>query len=400
MQYEQMSQLTETIYDAALEPTAWAQVMAAFQEYFSTRAEAFYFLDFSGHSMRSVHVRGVTEFYYRSFAEQYFTDDNPWIHAGPLHRPGIVRTDERLAEYFRDAHILRKSQYYNDWMKPQELDHTLGITLLSEGGIMANLTLLRSADVGSYRADEVATFERLCGHLRRALHIAMRLETVTAQGHTTCEALDCLPYGTVFVDLQGKLLFCNRSAETLLQNRDGLTVHHGRLVAVAIRERSKLETLLQHVAQDPASRGSLDPAHVTIWRAKNSCPLSISAIRLSAHQRTFSTTQPTILLLIVDPAMVRPTDSDFVRQRYAFTHAEARLALALLTGHSLQRAADEIGMTYETARWYLKILFQKTATNRQAEFVARLLRDMAVPLQPQAQDGARALTTWPARPGG
>jgi DNA-binding CsgD family transcriptional regulator len=262
---------------------------------------------------------------------------------------------------------------------------------------MANLTLLRSADVGSFGANEVATFERLCGHLRRALHIAMRLETVTAQGHTTGEALDCLPYGAVFVDLQGKLLFCNRNAETLLQNRDGLTVHHGRLVAVDIRERSKLETLLQHVAQDPASLDSLRPAHVTICRDNNACPLSVSAIRLSAHQRTFITTQPTILLLIVDPATARPTDSDFMRQRYAFTHAEARLALALLAGHSLQRAADEVGMTYETARWYLKILFQKTATRRQAEFVARLLRDMAVPLHSQAQDGAR--TTRPVRPG-
>jgi DNA-binding CsgD family transcriptional regulator len=400
MQHEQMSQLTETIYDAALEPTAWAQVMAAFQEYFSTGAEAFYFLDFNGRSMRSVHVRGITDFYYRSFAEHYFTDDNPWIHAAPLHRPGIVRTDERLAEYFRDAQILRKSQYYNDWMKPQALDHTLGTTLLSAGGIMANLTLLRSADVGSFGANEVATFERLCGHLRRALHIAMRLETVTAQEHTTCEALDCLPYGAVFVDLQGKLLFCNRSAETLLQNRDGLTVHHGRLIAVDIRERPKLEAMLQHVAQDPARQGSLGPTHVPICRDNNACPLSVSAIRLSAHQRTFITAQPTILLLIMDPAMARPTDSDFMRQRYAFTHAEARLALALLTGYSLQRAADEVGMTYETARWYLKILFQKTATNRQSELVARLLRDMAVPLQPQAQDGARLRTAWPARPGG
>ena len=43
-------------------------------------------------------------------------------------------------------------------------------------------------------------------------------------------------------------------------------------------------------------------------------------------------------------------------------------------------------MTYETARWYLKILFQKTGTSRQAELVALLLGDLAVPWKGRRDD--------------
>lgn len=77
-----------------------------------------------------------------------------------------------------------------------------------------------------------------------------------------------------------------------------------------------------------------------------------------------------------------PPAGELIRQRYGLTPAETRLALALVAESSLRRAAEAAGMTYETARWYMKILFQKTATGRQAALVARLVRDMAVPLGP------------------
>lgn len=377
MRDDHLRRLVEVIYDAAVDPGSWASVMAILKEQFSSSAETFYFLDFPRHSMRSLHVAGIADFYYRSFSDRYFTADNPWIQAEPLHRRGVVRTDQRLEAYFKDAQILRKSEYYNDWLRPQRLEHSLGTTLLSEGGTIANLTLLRPADVGGYDDADIEVFEVVCGHLRRALTIAMRLETVTSRQQTTSEALDCLPYGVVILDVRGKLLHANRLAEARLRSADGLTVRNGRVLAVEARERPQLESLLRRVGGDAVSPG---PAEMTVSRERSDRPLSISAISLTARQGIFGAAEPTILLLIVDPETTRPTESAFIRKRYGLTHTEARLALALLAGHELRRAAEEAGMTYETARWYLKILFQKTDTNRQAELVARLMRDMAVPL--------------------
>jgi DNA-binding CsgD family transcriptional regulator len=393
MQHQRVSLLTETIYDAAVDPDAWARVMDMLKEMFSTSVYGFYLLDFTKRAMKSVHVGGLSDHYRRCFDDRYFTNDNPWPQAKPLHVPGVVRTDDRLAEYFRDPQILRRSQYYNDWMRPQDLEHTLGVTLLSERGVVGNLTLLRSADRGSYRADEIAVFERVCRHLRRALRIAMRLEAITAQGDAALAALDSLPFGIAFLDLDGKLLSCNESAETLIRTRDGIAVRNGRLIAAETTEQPKLRGFLRPFARDPARSDASDADSIAIQRGDGTRPLILSAIRLSAHRPTYATTQPTILVLIADPAAARPTELDFVRRRYQLTPAEARLAAALLAGDDLRRAADTAGMTYETARWYLKILFQKTQTRRQAELVGRLLRDMAASLKPSSRD-AFAARTW------
>ncbi|MBI3710511.1 MAG: helix-turn-helix transcriptional regulator [Proteobacteria bacterium] len=381
MRHEQMSLLTESIYDAAVDPEGWSRVMQLLKQQLSTQLEGLYYLDSGSRSMRTVHAGGLTEPFRRSFDQCFFQRDNPWTRSKPLHKPGVVRTDERLAAYFGDPQILRKSQYYNDWMRPQHVNHTIGTTLLSEGGSIFNLTLLRPADVGSFTTDEVKSFARVCGHFRRAMRIAMRLDAFAAQRSMTYDALDCLRYGVAFLNLDGKLLYCNAVTEALIEIGNGLTVRHGRLAAVDGAAQRKLAALLQYFANDPSGAKELSPEHTVINRGDDARPLVLSAIRLSTHRRAFVTAQPTILLMIVDPDAAMPTAIELIRQLYQLTQAEARLAHALLTGGNLRQAADKAGMTYETARWYLKLLFQKTDTKRQAELVARLLSAVAVPLK-------------------
>ena len=110
MRDDRLRRLIEVIYDAAIDPGAWASVMAILKQQFVTNAETFYFLDFPRHAMRPLHVDGIGPSYYRAFPDRYFTPDNPWIRAEPLHRPGVIRTDRRLQVYFKDAEILRRLQ--------------------------------------------------------------------------------------------------------------------------------------------------------------------------------------------------------------------------------------------------------------------------------------------------
>jgi DNA-binding CsgD family transcriptional regulator len=88
-----------------------------------------------------------------------------------------------------------------------------------------------------------------------------------------------------------------------------------------------------------------------------------------------------VFLLIVDPTAKQRTGLDLLAQSYRLTPSEARLAEAMLAGGGLRQAADLAGMTYETARWYLKLLFQKTGTRRQAELVALLIAETVAPLR-------------------
>ena len=54
-------------------------------------------------------------------------------------------------------------------------------------------------------------------------------------------------------------------------------------------------------------------------------------------------------------------------QTYKLTRKEAMLAAKLSEGKSVEQAAEELAITYETARTHLRRIFSKTGTSRQAE---------------------------------
>ena len=65
-----------------------------------------------------------------------------------------------------------------------------------------------------------------------------------------------------------------------------------------------------------------------------------------------------------------------LKDTFDLTTAEARLVARLMTGESLRSCANALGIKYETVRTYLKSVFQKTKTHRQAELVMVVIRAM------------------------
>jgi len=61
--------------------------------------------------------------------------------------------------------------------------------------------------------------------------------------------------------------------------------------------------------------------------------------------------------------------TDILHRSFGLTPSEADLALRLVAGKTLQFAAAELHISYETARTRLKRIFSKTGTGRQAELV-------------------------------
>ena len=195
--------LTDAVYRAALEPQAWDEVMQAMRSAFPSQAQTFYLLHMQPHRIQPISLSGIESRWVRNFDELYFAADNPWIRmTRQLHRPGIVRTNERLDRVLRRRGALYRSAYYNDWMKPQGFRYTIGNTLLSEGGIVANITLMRAPELKTLqrcrgarlrglepahdtRAADVDTagLQRI---LRRAHRGAGR--TAAARGHRRCAA--------------------------------------------------------------------------------------------------------------------------------------------------------------------------------------------------------------------
>src|SRR3546814_15280959 len=91
--------------------------MALVRDSFETGAACLYARDYSRRRMRPVEVGDIAPHFLASFEAIFYTDDNPSARSPALHRPGIVRTDQRLGDYFRDDGVRSEERRVgNEWV--------------------------------------------------------------------------------------------------------------------------------------------------------------------------------------------------------------------------------------------------------------------------------------------
>jgi DNA-binding CsgD family transcriptional regulator len=88
----------------------------------------------------------------------------------------------------------------------------------------------------------------------------------------------------------------------------------------------------------------------------------------------------TAILFSTDPEQTVLVRSEWLRQDFGLTPAEAGFTREILKADGVQAAADRLGISLATARTHLAHVFDKTGTRRQAELVRLLLQSQpAIP---------------------
>ena len=367
-------ELTDAVYRAALEPAAWDDVMRLMNPSFPSAAQTFYILHLEPRRVQPVSLVGIEPRWLRTFDQHYFASDNPWIRLTQrLHRPGVVRTNERLDRLLREPGALYRSSYYNEWMRPQGFKYTIGNTLLAEDGIVANITLLREPERATFDAAEVRAFEALSRHMTRSLQMAIRLERPDTNPVSTA-TLDALPQAIAVVDAQRRVLYANPAMESVLVRRQGLAVQQGE---VRTSDDGAQQRFAARVAGALSSvGGSAADATPLILPLAEAGHMRLYVLPIVGSLGRALVAKPTVLLVATEHARLASASHGAIRQLYGCTPSEARLAQLLAEGHTLQQSAARIGITHGSARGYMKTVFEKVGVHTQAQLVARVLGDL------------------------
>jgi DNA-binding CsgD family transcriptional regulator len=367
-------ELTDAVFRTTLEPDAWGDVMRLMELRFPSSAQTFYFLHRRQRQVRPVSLRGIEPRWRDSFNGFYFAPDNPWIRLTQrLHRPGIVRTNERLEQLLGEPGALYRSTYYNEWMRPQGFRYTIGNTLLADDDIVANITLLRSPDLATFDDGEVRAFEALSRQLTLALRISIKLERAQ-DGATSPRAFDELPQPVAFVDAQRQLSYANRAMELLLRAKRGLALRQGTLYAPQPDAQDRLAACVAKALAASAS-GAGDTASVPLEPGDpaGGVLLAVPMRRAVGH---YLPSAPQALLMVTRSVGTRCPSRESLSASYGFTRSESRLAQMLVQGSDLRQAGRAMGIAYGTARAYLKAIFDKADVHSQGQLVAKVMREM------------------------
>jgi DNA-binding CsgD family transcriptional regulator len=370
---DRVSGVIDSIYAAALDRSLWPQMVDELRKAYRCRAAGFYVADHAHGTVDLLGMHGIDNDQIRVYVDRFLCD-NPWTHVPALQREGVLRTERSLDEYHRNPGYYRSTVLFNEWMRPQDFIHTLGVNVVCDHETQVKLFAYRAHCEGTYEGRDAAEFCRLVPHLRNAINVARRFELLNARLDAVHDVLDRIPVGVMFLDQAGMLVQANRSAAELFEAGSVFRLEGGVIHARRPFEARRLSRLIH-----AALRGWRDiedaPAALEILRSGRR-PLSVTAIPLTRYRdgRWFSP-RLAAALVVSDPDAEPLLTADWLRRRYGLTQREAQITQSLVAGLTLRGAAEIHEVSYETARWYLKQVFQKTGVSRQSELIRLLVSE-------------------------
>lgn len=210
----------------------------------------------------------------------------------------------------------------------------------------------------------------LLGHMRRAVEAEAKFARVYRERDALTETLNRLGEAVAMLDQSGRVVMANSAAEELFRQANGLCLAADRRLRLSSGEaRANLARALAQCTSPLTwmpSHGVAPPTKLAIPRL-NHRPLILTLQPLS--RELAGAFGALAILFIDDPDARQPDQSVMLRAIYGLTPGEVSLAQALATGETLKEFALRREVSYETVRWQLRRVFDKTGARRQAELV-------------------------------
>ena len=186
--------------------------------------------------------------------------------------------------------------------------------------------------------------------------------------------LNMVPCGIVVLNAKARILFTNTFAANLLRTTSDLCADKGFLRARSIPHSRALSDALAHLVHSERP----EPVGFSIARS-NRCPLSIALARLAPlpGKTVPKPENVRIAAILSDPERnIRPSAS-LIRDLFQFTPVESSIAVLMMESVDTARIAEGRGISRDTIREHLKLMFPKVNAKNQIELLHILLHSPA-----------------------
>jgi len=274
---------------------------------------------------------------------------------------------------------LVKTEFYNDFMRPQDVHSVVMFRLARRGDAISVVNITRPEHKGAFSPADLAYCEAIHPHMVRAYDLGQRFGATRRLSGALASVLDHSPHGLFLLDDDGRLHHANRNGERMLAQPGALRLAAGRLTAPSAADARRLDGLI-------AQAGSADGARraggsMVLAMAERRLPLSLTVSPVRSERFAPFAPGHTIVVCVTDLEVAVSVPEQKLRELFGLTPAETRLALAIFDGQTPAEAAESLGISHNTARNQLARVFEKTGANRQSALVRLIMRSVGVELR-------------------
>jgi DNA-binding CsgD family transcriptional regulator len=368
---ETFSDLIGGIYDAAIDPALWPDVLSKISAFVGGQSAGLVSTYVSSRVINVHYHSGCNPHYLELYREQYWRFDP--LAPLPLFDVGEVLS---ARDHMPDAEF-GEGRFYQEWMRPQGLLDTVSVVLEKSVTSSAVLAFVRSEASGPVGEQMRRRVHVIVPHVRRAMLIGKVIDLRQAEAVTFADTLDGLSAGVFLVEAGGGIVHSNAAGKAILADGDWLQAVGGRLMTGASDQALQAQILL--AANSDAELAVGDRAVPLVSREGERFLAHVLPLASGTRRRAGTATTAVAAVFVHKAGVAGPLPTQVIARHFGLTPTELRVLLAIVEVGGGPEAAEVLGIAPSTVKTHLSRLYQKTGVGRQADLV-KLMAEFSSPL--------------------
>ena len=286
---------------------------------------------------------------------------------------GFTQNKAMLLNEIVDRKMLHSTRFYKDLMDARNIYDVIGVELHHANEVDATLYLTRKKSAARFSPQYVSKLDNLIPHLVRSLRISHKLEVAQSE-------IDF--YSSLTVQFNAAVIFLNKDMEIVHVNMAGKSLDYSvdafEIITNKIefddRESRKTFNEICKKAILEYERGNSAYLDVLRIDRRSGQPLVLVVKSLPDRPHEVAESDPVISVIVRDPAHEIAAPQELLQKLFGFTAAEGNLAMRIVNGDSVEKAACHFGISVNTARAHLRAIFNKAGVINQQQLIRLIIK--------------------------
>lgn len=316
-------------------------------------------------------LEGISREYMQGYVD-YYAQHDLWTtetYRRRLFDRPLFGTDIVSARTWEDSEI------YNDFARPySDVFQLLGAVLRLPNGKIAGFGVHRARRAPLFTELDRNRLASLLPHLSRSLDLRGRLGKQLESERSLLRVLDHLPHGVLILKSDGAIIHANAIAQQILAAADGLTWTSTGLRAAAGPDDTRLQNHIRAATAVTSSAKSVtSDGYVRIARPSGRRSYVVFIAPIGTDRLVLTHSSPTAIVFITEPGAKYRLSERALKELFGMTTGEARVAIGLASGQSVETIAAQAGTKLTTVRTLLGRSMNKTESRSQAQLVETVM---------------------------
>ncbi|BCJ89537.1 transcriptional regulator [Terrihabitans soli] len=361
----ELSDLIGRIYDTALEPDLWPEVLAEAARFLPGYAAA---LMIKGGADQSglIHYDdgGIDPHYKQLYFDRYINFD-PTLCGNFFADPDAPVAATDVVPY----PVFTQTGFFRDWVEPQGLVDFLCAMIDKSPSGAAIFSIFRTKQQGMVDDGARERMRLLMPHIRRSVLIGRTIGYGISRAETLADTLDSVSSAVFLVGAGGRLVEANAAGHAMIAEGSVLRAGTGRLIAGEAAADRSLREAFSGAETGDAGLGTQAIAVTLVSQDGLSYIAHVLPLTSGARRSAGAGYAAVAAVFLRRVQLDGPAMPEVISKMYGLTPTELKVLLAVFEAAGINDIADALKVSPATVKTHLSRIFLKTGTKRQADLV-------------------------------